>query len=225
MKKTAASLRSSTAVRAPASPSARSARASVVRQAAAEDGVESSRFALLFNADAKGGKKAKEHDDDEERDEAGKLVKKDGESDDDYAKRCEDDEEASAEEETDDPDAEKEDEDKDKEAAAYARGVQAERARWDAVLTSEAAIGRGPLACSFLADTDLTAPQLIKAIALAPAGKGATGGLAARMAAARIPAPSPGNEEPAASSPNATVQAILAARAKADGTATTPARR
>lgn len=149
------------------------------------------------------GKKAEDEDEKKQGDD---------ESDEDYAKRmkgCKDlsDDEKQAADEKDDAyaarmrgDAGEDDEttaesgdDEEKKAAARAEGITAERTRWETVLSSPAAEGKGAQACEMLAGTDLSGERIISALGkmTAPTAAAPVHGLSARMAANKTPAPSP----------------------------------
>lgn len=83
---------------------------------------------------------------------------------------------------------------------AYKEGRAFERARWGAVLSSAAAHGRVPLACSLLADTKMSAEKVCAALAASPTES--RQGLAARMAA--VPRPDVGSSAPTGAQPDVT---------------------
>lgn len=180
---------------------------------------KTSKFAAAFGfAPAVAGEDPEKKDDkDAKAKKADKPERKDGESDEDYAKRCDeaDKEKEAAAKKAAESEGEKE---KEAKAAGHAAGVTAERARWAAVLSSPQASGRGVTACTLLETTDMSADALCATLATVPEMKAATIGLAARMAAAEIPKPSPGGaEEAAPGSAKANANAIVAAAAKARG--------
>lgn len=175
-------------------------------------------FSQLVEADDKDpdGKKAKRI---EER------KKKEGESDDEHAKRCAamDEEEAKAAAESDEKKDGKKDDEKEAKAraAGFSAGVSAERARWSTVLASKQAEGRGITACSLLDTTDASAESVCATLLTIPQMAAAQPpGLAARMAAvaATIPAPAAGGATaPAAGSSAEMAAQIVAAANKARG--------
>lgn len=125
----------------------------------------------------------------------------------------EDDESASAEEEDDD---EEEDEKKRDRKACASAARASERDRWTAVMSSAEAKGRVPLACSLLADTDMSAEKIRGALTASPTES--RQGLSARMAA--VPRPdvgSPPPERPDPRSPSGQASSIVAAYKKASG--------
>lgn len=182
----------------------------------------SSRFAAAFGFPDAHAEDPKDKDKD-----AKKPARLDGESDEDYSKRCEEEEKKTAEDgkegkpegaaEDDDEDEKKKDEAKKAAAAGRAEGVKAERDRWTAVLSAPEAKNRGLVAASLLADTDMEASALITVLKATPEAK--SGGLYARMAAAAVvPTPSPSAVEGAApGSAAATAKQIANAAAKARG--------
>lgn len=101
---------------------------------------------------------------------------------------------------------------------AHAEGRAFERARWSAVMSSKAAAGRLPLACSLLTDTRMSAEKVCAALLASPTE--ARQGLAARMAA--VPRPDvgahvPGADAPDPSTPNGRAAIMRGAYDKATG--------
>lgn len=152
-----------------------------------------------------------------------------GESDDDYNARMAklDEDEKNAADPDKDKDAENPDKDKDaagddkeKEAAAVARGASAERTRWVGVMSAPETAGRLATACTLLADTELSATQIVGVLKTTPIAK--AGGLAARMAAddaVRAPAPDAGGKEKlAANDPKGIAAQIMAVADRARAT-------
>lgn len=161
----------------------------ITKTAAAKTGKVSA-FAAAMTVAAKPD--AAEGSDDGEDDE---RKKKDGESDEDYAKRMkalDDKEKPEAGADPAEPDA-GEAADEEKKAAARAEGITAERTRWATVLKSEQAAGKGATACEMLASTDLPASNIITVLSTvtAPSISAPAHGLVARMAANKVDAPSP----------------------------------
>jgi hypothetical protein len=73
----------------------------------------------------------------------------------------------------------------------------AERARWSEVFASTEATGRVALACTLLADTDMNAATVVKALASTPVAEARRASLASRHAAEPVPTPAPGGAQPA----------------------------
>lgn len=197
--------------------------------------MKSSPFANLFSFSAK--KKAAKEEEEE-------CKQHEGESDEEYAKRMrkmefeDGDERRQAEDESDEDysarmkkrtkaESEKEEEEEEEEerekekAAAFANGFKAGGARWQTVLSSDVAVGRGTMACELLASTEMTAPDILKTLAKMPTeNSGAKSGLYARMAQseAATPKPTPGAAPAAApGDAKAVAAACLAAADKARG--------
>lgn len=197
------------------------------RRAAAARGVVSP-FAASFGLEA-----PKETDDEKKSRRAADRAKKDGESDEDYAKRCaelddkekaeDDKEKKEAEDPEKDPDLAADDEEK--EAAAFAAGFTAGGQRWQDVLTAKEAKGKGLIACHLLSSTDMSAKDITTAlVAMQPdAQANSVKGLAARMAAENPEPPKPG-DAPGQSTksgmitPEAIMQAAAAARGEKPAT-------
>lgn len=178
---------------------------------------KTNRFAGLFSF---GASRAEDPKKDDDKDKA-KPARMDGESDDDYAKRCDEEEKKKDDEAKKASDDEKKKDD-DAKAAATASGVSAERERWSTVLASAEANGKGATACSLLADSDLSAAQIIGVLKTTPEPQ-AEAGLARRMAeqAKITPAPAPGGgasaEAPKPGSAAAIAAQCVAAADKARG--------
>jgi hypothetical protein len=159
--------------------------------------------------------RASEDEDGEKDEKKGKKAKKGGKDCPD-AEDDSDDEEASAAEDDEDED---EDDEKDEKKKASAQARAAERARWAAVLSSDEAKGRSPLACSLLADTDMPEDKIRSALLASPAHGEPAKGLAARMASVpRVDigsAPAATGHDPSTPKGRATV--MMAAYDKATG--------
>lgn len=147
---------------------------------------------------------------------------RDGEADDDYAKRMkaldekEKDEEAKRAEEEDKKPADEEegdarngrraeddDEDEAKSKKAEARGRSLERARGDAIFSCRAAADRPDLAAQLAFKTSMSAEEAIGVLTTAASGERRAPGLASRMSAVEVPhvasdaAPAPSANDPA----------------------------
>lgn len=190
-----------------------------------------SRFAAAFGFKPAAANN-KEDDEQKSARRAKARERKDGESDEDYAKRCaEEDEKDKAED-----DKEKKDATNPAAAApvageaaavttARAEGVVAERKRWETVLSDPRAADRGISACHMLAGTDMDATVILSTLATLPAQAGAqeseADGLARRMEAARRANPAPGagssGGQDGDNSPAAVAARINAAADKARG--------
>lgn len=121
-----------------------------------------------------------------------KPEKKDGESDEDYQERVKKWEESGDEESAETPkDVTDNDEEKCKKAetTGFANGLKAANDRWTTVLASKEAVGKVVMACDMLADTDLDATAIIKALGKFPAPT-ARSTLHERQAGNPTPAPS-----------------------------------
>lgn len=185
---------------------------------------------------APGASSARAEEDDERK-------QREGESDEDYAKRMEelddkeekDKESKSGKAEGDDPDdADAEDEDMedgddedskdDKETgkrAGRAKGArQRERARCAAIVAAGIKAGAVNQACVFAFDTTMTSKQAIAALRASaldkPKGRA---GLADRMAGVKVPTATPQGEAPPASDAKAIAARAIAAAARARGEA------
>lgn len=147
------------------------------------------------------------------------------ESDEDFAKRM-----RSEDEKEEDPEAagqraeggEKEEKEEGegakKAAAAFSNGVKAERARWENVLASKEANGKGLVACQLLSSTDMDAAVICKTLAAFPAEAASNGsGLARRMTETRVEAPASEGAAPVNASGAVTAGQVVAAAAKARG--------
>ncbi len=139
---------------------------------------------------------------------------KEGESDEDYAKRMRKAEDEAEEEEVAEPT------DDEKKAAAFRDGFQACNTRWETVLKSPEAAGKGALACELLAGTKLTAKRVISALGAMSAGApdGGKGGLSKRMSENAVVAPAPSAPAKATNDKGViTAEAVMAAAKKARG--------
>lgn len=187
-----------------------------------------SKFAGLMNGTAfLAGKKTGKAADGEDTD-AEKPTKREGETDEEFEKRLkewedsqDDGESAEGPKDTSDDDQDKEEKMKKAKADGIAEGTQAEKARWSAVLSSPAAIGRVVAACTFLDNSDMSAEAITKALAAMPAeGPAARSTTRDRMAEEKIPAPSVGGGKEAGGDPDpakAFAASVTAAAEKARG--------
>lgn len=188
---------------------------------------KTSKFAAAFGFSAE----AETDDDKKEKEKAkAKPARMDGETDEAYAKRCEEaeknDKEAAGKKAEGKEDEEKKDDEVKAQARAegFAQGQLAERGRWATVLSASEAAGRGINACVMLETTDMSAAAIcsvLTTITIPDAKTAAPGaGLYARMAAADLPKPTPGAEPAAVTGElNGVAAAIVAAAAKARGEA------
>lgn len=166
---------------------------------------------------------------------------RDGESDEDYAKRMEEDdkkkeeakkaedekrkEEEAKRAEGDDDDADMaEDDEDDKEEgkrAGRAKGArQRERVRCAAIVAAGVKSGAVKQACVFAFDTNLTAAQAIAALGASALDKPrGQSGLADRMASVKTPVATPQAESPNPKDPRAIAAQAIAAAARARGEA------
>lgn len=179
---------------------------------------KTSKFAVAFGFAA--AARAIEGEDKDKKDAKAKPARMEGESDDDYAKRCEEEEKKKEAKAEGGKEGEGDEKKKDEETKAAARreGVMAERERWTAVLSNPVAADRGVTACTLLETTDMDAKAICATLASVPAMKAAATPLAARMDAANLPKPSASAAEPAApGTPAGNAALIVAAAAKARG--------
>lgn len=164
--------------------------------------------------------KAEDPKDKKDDDKDAKRARQEGESDDDYAARMAkmDEDEKKEAANPKDGDKEADGDEKEKEAAATTRGVLAERERWSAVMAAPETAGRLATACTLLADTELSATQVIGVLKTTPEAK-VEGSLARRMAAAAatIPAPDAGGKEVKATDPKGIAALIVATSDKVRG--------
>lgn len=133
---------------------------------------------------------------------ADKPEKKEDESDEDYQSRVkawEDDKDKEDKDgkkkgadpkDTSEDDQDKEEKLKKAKSAGHAEGIAAERDRWAGVLASDEAKGRVVAACGMLADTDMTAESIKKALAVIPQ-EAITAAAPRTTLAARHPNPTP----------------------------------
>ena len=169
---------------------------------------KTSRFAGLMGF---GAKKAEDKKDKDMDAKAEKPVQKEDESDEDFEKRLkewedaqDDGESAETPKDTTDDSENQPDDKKGKKALkdatdaaraeGHAAGAAAERARWDGVLASAAAKGKPISAMCLLADTDMNAAAIQKALAAMPVESTRTT-LADRH---QTPTPAPAPDAPAA---------------------------
>lgn len=171
---------------------------------------------------------AKEEEDEEDK-EASTSAAEDDEDEDDGEEEASDGKKGKrAKKDCPDTDAAEDDDDDEdekdeKERKAKASATAAERDRWCIVMSSPEARGRVPLACSLLADTDMTAEKVCAALRNSPAELPVrVKGLAARMA--EVPRPDVGSgagasaaAAAAAGTPQARAAEIVAAYKKAGG--------
>lgn len=155
-----------------------------------------SRFAHFMSSTTRKGKAAdvdpkaaKAEDSDDKKD----AKADDDKNDEDKMEDDEEEKDAKADSEEDDKD-EDGDGDKDEKAEddeedeAEAKGRKAERARWAKVFGNKAALGRVAAACTMLADTDMSAKQVLTVLSTIPADvPAARASLGDRMASVTVP--------------------------------------
>lgn len=163
-------------------------------------------------------------------------ARKDGESDDDYAKRCAEARQRAEEKEPEegDPDDKEDDEEstddeatrkaKSRARKSFARGVAggrlAEQARCRAIFATPAAGKRPDVAATLAFDTRMPAAQAVKVLEATANGQLATGDLRTAMAAAATPRIAGGGaERPAGTDPHSLASQIVAAGRKRRGEA------
>ena len=166
--------------------------------------------------------------DDEDND---ALERMDGESDEDYAKRCEDEKAKKAKKaEKDDvsddkPDEEDEagDNDDDDESRKDKASRKAERARCAAIFGCKASAARPDMAAHLAFETNMSASDAVKMLGAIAAGQPKPSGIASRMSSVNVPVVGADEGERASAPTNATeaasvaASAILAAGRKARG--------
>ena len=182
------------------------------------------RFAHLLGINTKAEAPGEEDNDAPER--------MDGESDEDYEKRCEEDKKAKkakkAEDSDDAADAEADDKgeagDEDDDTDSKEKAARkAERARCAAIFGSKAAASRPDMAAHLAFETDMAAAGAIKMLDAIAAGQPKPSGLGSRMASVHVPKIGTDNDAPDANPTTAAgasalaASAILAAGKKARG--------